>query len=120
MHSFARALGLPGKAVTIFGGATRRRVLDLHAAALVAVLGEASTEVVRIDFRTVLEELLRHEQHFWYDSAQYPGLHWPGRDVAAGAPPDRRGLVPARRGYGTRGPHFAWTGTGAGAVGADR
>ena len=49
-------------------------VLDLHAAALVAVLGDAATGTVRVDIRTVLGELLRHEQHFWYDSARAHGL----------------------------------------------
>jgi hypothetical protein len=29
---------------------------------------------VRVDIRTVLGELLRHEQHFWYDSARAHGL----------------------------------------------
>lgn len=49
-------------------------MLDLHAAALVAVLDEASTGTVQVDIRTVLGELLRHEQHFWYDSAGAAGL----------------------------------------------
>ena len=74
--SFAQELGLPEKTVEIYGGngTGRRRVLDLHAAALVAVLAEASTEVVRVDIRTVLGELLRHEQHLWYHSARAAGL----------------------------------------------
>ena len=74
--SFARELGLPEKTVEIYGGngAGRRRVLDLHAAALVAVLDEAGAETVRVDIRTVLGELLRHEQHFWYHSARAAGL----------------------------------------------
>ena len=74
--SFAQELGLPEKTVEIYGGTGtgRRRVLDLHAAALVAVLAEAGTGTVRIDIRTVLGELLRHEQHLWYYSARAAGL----------------------------------------------
>ena len=76
VRSFAREVGLPERAVEIYGdsGTGRRRVLDLHAAALVAVLGDAATGTVRVDIRTVLGELLRHEQHFWYDSARAHGL----------------------------------------------
>ena len=75
VKSFARKLGLPEKVVQIYGDrGGRRRVLDLHAAALVAVLDEANTGMVRVDIRTVLGELLRHEQHFWYDSAHAYGL----------------------------------------------
>jgi hypothetical protein len=76
VRSFARQLGLPERAVEIYGdaGTGRRRVLDLHAAALVAILTEAGNGVVRVDIGTVLEELLRHEQHFWYYSAQVYGL----------------------------------------------
>jgi tetratricopeptide (TPR) repeat protein len=75
VRSFARELSLPEKLVEIYGGDTnRRRVLDLHIAALIAVLDESSTEIVRVDIRTVLAELLRHEQHFWYDSARTYGL----------------------------------------------
>ena len=72
-RSFARELGVPGRSVEIRGGAGRR-VLDLHAAALVAVLGEAGTATVQVDLGGVLGELLRHEQHFWYDSARAFGL----------------------------------------------
>ena len=74
--SFAQELGLLEKTVEIYGGngTGRRRVLDLHAAALVAVLAEAGTGTVRIDIRTVLGELLRHEQHLWYHSARAAGL----------------------------------------------
>jgi hypothetical protein len=74
--SFARELGLPEKRVEIYGGSAsgRRRVLDLHAAALVAVLAEVGAGMVRVDIRTVLGELLRHEQHFCYHSARAAGL----------------------------------------------
>jgi hypothetical protein len=46
--SFAQVLGVPERAVEIYGDSRsgRRRVLDLHAAALVAVLADASTEPV--------------------------------------------------------------------------
>lgn len=76
VRSFAEKLDLPQRKVEICGdsGEMQRRVLDLHAAALVAVLDDAETEMVRIDMRTVLGELLRHEQHFWYESAQACGL----------------------------------------------
>jgi hypothetical protein len=74
VRSFAQELGLPGKTVEIRGGTGRRRVLDLHVAALVAVLGEPSGTTVQIDLGGVLGELLRHEQHFWYDSARAAGL----------------------------------------------
>jgi len=81
VRSFARVLGLPERTVEIYGdsGTGQRRVLDLHAAALVAVLAEASSGIVRVDIRTVLAELLRHEQHFWYESARAYGLSG-GRD----------------------------------------
>ena len=74
--SFARELGLAERAVEIYGdsGGGQRRVLDLHAAGLVAVLHEAGPGLVRVDLRTVLGELLRHEQHFWYESARSFGL----------------------------------------------
>jgi hypothetical protein len=74
--AFAHELDLPEKTVEIYGGsgAERRRVLDLHAAALVAVLAETDAETVRVDILKVLGELLRHEQHFWYHSAGAAGL----------------------------------------------
>ena len=83
VRSFAQELGLPERTVEIYGdaGTGQRRVLDLHAAALVAVLAEAHDGTVRVDIRTVLGELLRHEQHFWYDSARTYGLSG-GRDGA--------------------------------------
>ena len=76
VRSFARELGLPEKTVEISGGSGAKRgpVLDLHAAALVAVLAEASAGTVQVDTGTVLGELLRHEQHFWYYSARAAGL----------------------------------------------
>ncbi len=74
VRSFARELGLPGKTVEIRGGTGKRRVLDLHAAALVAVLGDADATTVQVDLGSVLAELLRHEEHFWYESARAAGL----------------------------------------------
>jgi hypothetical protein len=72
--SFARYLGVPERTVEIYGDSARRRVLDLHAAALVAVLADVKPGTVRVDLGKVLEELLRHESHFWYDSAKVAGL----------------------------------------------
>jgi hypothetical protein len=76
VRAFAAELGVPERAVEIYGdrGPGQRRVLDLHAAALVAVLADPGAGPVRVDIRTVLDELLRHEQHFWYDTAQARGL----------------------------------------------
>ena len=74
VRSFAKELGLPEKKVEIYGGTGRRRVLDLHAAALVAVLDEPTASTVRVDVGKVMDELLRHEQHFWYDTARACGL----------------------------------------------
>jgi tetratricopeptide (TPR) repeat protein len=75
VESFASELGVPERAVEITGsGTARRRVLDLHAAALVALLDGPGTEPVHIDINVVLQELLRHEMHFWYDSAHSSGI----------------------------------------------
>jgi tetratricopeptide (TPR) repeat protein len=74
VRSFAGELGVLEKSVEIHGGTGQRRVLDLHAAALIAVLGDASTRTAQVDIGQVLDELLRHEQHFWYDSARASGL----------------------------------------------
>ena len=68
--SFARELGVPARIVEIYGGSNRGRVLDLHAAALVAVLAKDPKGTVRVDIRTVLDELLRHEMHYWYQTAR--------------------------------------------------
>jgi tetratricopeptide (TPR) repeat protein len=81
VRSFARELGVADRTVEVYGGTGRRRVLDLHAAALVALLDGAAAGVVRVDIGTVLEELLRHEQHFWYETARASGL----RDGPGGA-----------------------------------
>jgi tetratricopeptide (TPR) repeat protein len=53
------------------------RVLDLHAAALVAVLAAAGEHVrrrVRVDVASVMEELLGHEKHYWRGRAEAAGL----------------------------------------------
>jgi hypothetical protein len=72
VRAFARALELPERAVHLSGdsGTGSQRVLDLHAAALVALLSEPEPGPVRVDLRTVLGELLRHETRLWYDSAR--------------------------------------------------
>ena len=75
VRSFAQKLGLPEKAVEIYGyGGGRRRVLDLHAAALVALLKETNSRVVQVNIREVLGELLRHEKRFWYGRAKTSNL----------------------------------------------
>jgi tetratricopeptide (TPR) repeat protein len=74
VRSFARTLGLPEKMVEIYGDTNRRRMLELHAAALAALLRETDSSLSRIHTRGVLGELLRHEQRFWYESAQTYGL----------------------------------------------
>ncbi|MGV9778331.1 tetratricopeptide repeat protein, partial [Streptosporangium sp. NPDC003464] len=56
----------------------RQRILDLHAAALVAVLRAArpgaGTGGVVVRTEEVLEEVLGHERRFWVQSAQARGL----------------------------------------------
>jgi tetratricopeptide (TPR) repeat protein len=59
------------------------RILDLHAAALVAVLGvpeRPGTTAVSIDVSNVLDVLLGHEQHYWQDTGRALKLF----DVAGG------------------------------------
>src|SRR5262249_31972789 len=75
----------------------RVRILDLHAAALVAVLRtqrDGSAEPVQVSVPDVLAELLGHEERFWQGSAQARGLmdgphgltaHMLRQIVAAGA-----------------------------------
>jgi tetratricopeptide (TPR) repeat protein len=73
--AFARALDVPERAVEIASDdMSSRRVLDLHAAALVGVLAEKSSATVRVDISMVLEELLKHEKRIWYESARAAGL----------------------------------------------
>ncbi|SEG27383.1 Tetratricopeptide repeat-containing protein [Thermomonospora echinospora] len=80
---FAAALGVehPVRAQVEDEG-HRARVLDLHAAALVAVLralqaqqqGQPAPGVVRVRLADVLGELLGHEERYWLGSAQRAGL----------------------------------------------
>jgi len=63
--------------------AEQARILDLHAAALVAVLDARErrrTAAVSIDVSTVLDVLLGHEKRYWQDSARSLKLF----DVAGG------------------------------------
>jgi tetratricopeptide (TPR) repeat protein len=85
VRSFAHVLDLPERAVEIYGdrGTGQARVLDLHAAALVAVLADPGAGPVQVDIRTVLSELLRHEQHYWYETASVLGLTRNGDGVTA-------------------------------------
>lgn len=64
-------------------GAERARILDLHAAALVAVLQAQDQQKVAsvvIEVGAVLDVLLGHEKHYWQDSARSLKLF----DVAGG------------------------------------
>lgn len=75
VRAFASKLGVPERTVEIYGDRpARTRVLDLHAAALVAVLDETGAATVRLAAGKVLDELLRHEMHYWYNTAQASGL----------------------------------------------
>jgi tetratricopeptide (TPR) repeat protein len=76
---FAEVLGVaPPDRVTLTAGPGRARILDLHAAALVAVLSarnhHSPIPSVHIDLTTVLDDLLRHEERFWIGSARAVGL----------------------------------------------
>ncbi|WP_371779139.1 tetratricopeptide repeat protein [Streptosporangium subroseum] len=81
---FAVKLGVepPEQVVVDGGGHGRARILDLHAAALVAVLrsrqirdaGGQFTGPVRVQVAEVLGELLEHEDRFWLGSALRAGL----------------------------------------------
>lgn len=92
---FAAALGTdPPDYVVVIPQARRARVLELHAAALVAVLEwtAAPGVQVRVELGGVLGELLRHEERFWLGSgaaaagAAGAALRQ-GCDVAAGSVP---------------------------------
>ncbi|WP_412516232.1 tetratricopeptide repeat protein [Actinomadura madurae] len=78
--AFAAELGVhPAPSVRAVTGEGRARILDLHAAALVAVLQAADSlgsagGVVRVEVADVLAELLAHEERFWMGSAQRAGL----------------------------------------------
>jgi hypothetical protein len=83
---FAAALGVaePSRVVAETGpGAVR--VLDLHAAALVAVLrSPGSRGTVRVSVPDVLEELLGHEERFWQGTAERLGLLGGAAGMTAG------------------------------------
>ncbi len=74
--AFARSLGVSEKVVNVQRDATRRRMLDLHSAALVAVFDSSVSGPMTLAVNPigVLAELLRHEQHYWYASARAAGL----------------------------------------------
>jgi tetratricopeptide (TPR) repeat protein len=74
---FATALGVAPPAHVAVATPTRRtRVLELHAAALVAVLEwiEAPRRQPLVRLNGILDELLLHEGHFWNGSARARGL----------------------------------------------
>jgi len=71
---FADALGMPAPSgVTLDVRSRAVRMLDLHAAALVAVLRSAGAEG-SVSVTRVLDELLRHEGRFWQGTAKRLGL----------------------------------------------
>ncbi|MFI2364037.1 hypothetical protein [Promicromonospora sp. NPDC019610] len=80
--AFARQLGIPTPQVQLRGTHQfRGRVLDLHAASLVAVLraqrtyaGQRSDEPLDVDVAMVLNDLLGHEQRHWIGTADRAGL----------------------------------------------
>jgi tetratricopeptide (TPR) repeat protein len=75
--TFAAALGVVApERVTVEAGDGAVRVLDLHAAALVAVLrsAEAGGSPVSVRVTDVLDELLGHEARFWQGTADRLGL----------------------------------------------
>ena len=73
---FAAALSVPVPGgVLVDTGPEAVRVLDLHAAAVVAVLRSAgSGGPVRVSVADVLDELLGHEERFWLGTADSRGL----------------------------------------------
>jgi tetratricopeptide (TPR) repeat protein len=76
---FADRLGVPAPDAVVLTDSAEGRplVLDLHAAALVAVLESQETPAGigrQIDTGTVLETLLGHEMHYWKGRAQAAGL----------------------------------------------
>ncbi|WP_204030806.1 tetratricopeptide repeat protein [Sinosporangium siamense] len=77
---FAQRLGVEiPTGVKVEPGVGPHRVLDLHAAALVAVLrsiqhGSDGAGAISVGMGDVLEELLGHERRFWLRSAQARGF----------------------------------------------
>jgi tetratricopeptide (TPR) repeat protein len=86
--AFAAALRTPVPSpVSVQAGSGDVRMLDLHAAALVAVLRSAGTGgPVTVSVADVLTELLGHEDRFWQGTAGQLGL-LAGPTVPAGMPP---------------------------------
>lgn len=76
--AFAGRLGVaPVPDIHVVSRPGRTRILDLHAAALVGVLkarASGAAAAVTLPASDVLEELLGHEQHYWYGSAESAGL----------------------------------------------
>ena len=74
--AFAAALGVPPpERVAVDAGTGAVRVLDLHAAALVAVLRSATSGgPAQVRVADVLDELLGHEARFWQGTAERLGL----------------------------------------------
>jgi tetratricopeptide (TPR) repeat protein len=76
LSAFAAALRMVAPSrVVVKVGSGAVRVLDLHAAALVAVLRSAGTgEPVSVSVADVLDELLGHEERYWQGTAAHLGL----------------------------------------------
>lgn len=75
--AFASALGVvPPEYVEVATQSRPARALELHAAALVAVLDwiDDPYQPPQVSLDGVLEELLRHEEHFWLGSARAQSL----------------------------------------------
>ncbi|WP_454857499.1 tetratricopeptide repeat protein [Promicromonospora soli] len=77
--AFAQHLGMPAPEVRLGGRERGRgRILDLHAASLVAVLRAqpslAGDEPLAVDVSIVLADLLGHEQRHWIGTAEHVGL----------------------------------------------
>lgn len=78
-QAFAEVLGITAPAVQVRTEAGSARMLDLHAAALVAVLRARDASLGRgtpqpVDVTDVLEELLQHEQRYWVGAGDRAGL----------------------------------------------
>jgi tetratricopeptide (TPR) repeat protein len=73
---FANALGMrTPEQVVVDAGSGAVRMLDLHAAALVAVLRSGGAgQPMRVRVGNVLDELLGHEERFWQGTAEQRGL----------------------------------------------
>ena len=82
---FAKALGVPTPSrVLVEPGSGAVRVLDLHAAALVAVLSAGTGGPVSVSVADVLDKLLGHEERFWQGTAKRLGLLGGSTGMSAG------------------------------------